>query len=114
MGIYLKELDFYAALVARVGGIFEARFIDIPDCVGFGGSAIEAEIKAGEALCIHAEQLRKNGRAMPEPGIVSSEANRHDRYIAYIRAPARSTECGADQLGALNEPRSLKGSPCDR
>ena len=48
MGIYLKGLELYPALVRREGEFYQADFIDIPGCRGYGASAMEAEINAGE------------------------------------------------------------------
>lgn len=108
MGIYIKGLDFYPALVTHEGRMFEARFVDIPNCVVFGDSAIEAEIKAGEALCLYAARMRRCGREMPSPGVVRGESNHCDRYVAYIKAPTRPLDANTNHLGALTEPRAIR------
>ncbi len=87
MGIYLKGLDLYPALVRREGGIYSADVIDIPGCRAYGASAFEAEAKAGEALNAHAARLGRAGRALPIPSVVEQAGPSSDRYFAYIAAP---------------------------
>ena len=108
MGIYIKGVDFYPALVTREGRMFQARFIDVPSCVVFGESAIDAEIKAGEALGVYADHLRRCGGAMPSPGVVCGESNHRNRYVAYIKAPTRPLDLHTHHLAALIEPRAIK------
>ena len=88
MGIYLKEVDFYPLLVCREGGMFAARFVDMPNCLAYGASASEAEAKATDALKAYLGLLAKHGRAFPSPSLVSPQSNSCDRYVAYIKAPA--------------------------
>lgn len=86
MGIYLKEIDYYPVLVCREGGLFAARFVDIPNCLAYGASATEAEAKAAAALTAYLAFLAKHGSALPSPSVVSVQSNNRDRYVAYIKA----------------------------
>lgn len=94
MGIYLKDPDFYPVQVYREGAMFAARFVDIPNCLAYGASAVEAEIKAAEALTAYLTFLAKHGMALPSPSVVNAQSNNRDRYVAYIKssgAPAAPT-----------------------
>lgn len=91
MGIYIKGLDFYPALVRRDGQLFEARFVDIPNCVVYGASAIQAELNAAAALATYADRSARFGRSMPVATVVDGESNHRDRYVAYIKSPLRPT-----------------------
>lgn len=90
MGIYLKDLDFYPVQVCREGAMFAARFVDIPNCLAYGASAVEAEAKAAEALTAYLTFLAKHGMALPSPSVVSAESNNRDRYVAYVRSSGAS------------------------
>ena len=57
MGIYLKGLDLFPALVRREGGLYQVEFFDIPDCRAHGATTREAEHNAGEALRAHIEAI---------------------------------------------------------
>ena len=92
MGIYIKGLDFYPALVRRDGRLFEARFVDIPNCVVYGSSAIQAEIRAADALAAYADRSAKCGGSLPAATVVRGESNNRDRYVAYIKSPLRPTQ----------------------
>ena len=83
MGIYLKGLEFYPAVVTQDGAQYVARFIDVPNCMAFGSSAIEAEINAGRALAAHNRILGSQGVALPSPSIVPTGSGR----VAYIKSP---------------------------
>lgn len=83
MGIYLKGLEYYPAVVTLEDGQYVARFVDVPNCLAFGNSAIEAELNAGRALAAHHRFLADDGGALPSPSIVSAG----DRRIAYVRSP---------------------------
>lgn len=87
MGIYLKGLELYPALVRREGDFYQADFIDIPGCRAYGASAVEAEINAGEALNEHVATLGRHGRTLPNPSVVEQRSRDADRYFAYITAP---------------------------
>ena len=87
MGIYLKGLEFYPAVVTQDGAQYVARFVDVPNCLAFGNSAIEAEINAGKALVAHHRFLDDQGAALPNPSIVPVGAARADSRIAYIKSP---------------------------
>ena len=95
MGIYIRGLDFYPALISRDSGLYQARFVDIPNCLAYGGSAVEAEINAASALDRYASFLRKHGWSLPAPSVVEGEANHRERYVAYIKAPSRRGEDAA-------------------
>ncbi|ATE64860.1 type II toxin-antitoxin system HicB family antitoxin [Rhizorhabdus dicambivorans] len=87
MGIYLKGLELYPALVRREGDFYQADFVDIPGCRAYGASAVEAEINAGEALHEHVATLGRYGRRLPVPSVVEQQDRDADRYVAYITAP---------------------------
>lgn len=87
MGIYLKGLELYPAVVRREGQFFQADFCDIPDCRGYGVSPDEAEAAAAEALKDHAATLGRYGRFLPTPSSPAHLAALADAYIAYIPAP---------------------------
>ena len=87
MGIYLKGLEQYPALVRREGDFYQADFVDIPGCRAYGASAVEAESKAVEALGKHVAALSRHGRMLPNPSAVKQQDRSADRYVAYIAAP---------------------------
>lgn len=76
-------------MVSRTGTTFQADFIDIPDCRGYGATAIEAEINARRALGAHMVTLGRFGRTLPNPSIVGSESRNDDSYLVYIEGPER-------------------------
>lgn len=86
MGIYLKGLDLFPALVSRAGGMYEAEFFDIPGCRAYGATALEAEQSAGEALRAHADLLDRHGRSLPNPSAVK-HSDRPGAYVAHIECP---------------------------
>lgn len=85
LGIYIKGSGSYPATVRRCGEGFEARFVDLPDCVVIGSSAIEAERRAQAALTAYADVARRHAGAMPPPSTVKDASNIRDNYIAYIK-----------------------------
>lgn len=87
MGIYLKGLELYPALVRREGDFYQADFVDIPGCRAYGASAVEAEINAGEALHEHVATLGRYGRTLPNPSVIEQQDRSGERYFAYITAP---------------------------
>jgi predicted RNase H-like HicB family nuclease len=87
MGIYLKGLEHYPALVRREGDFYQADFVDLPGCRAYGASAVEAEINAVEALGEHAATLSRHGRILPNPSVVEQRDRSDERYVAYISAP---------------------------
>ena len=87
MGIYLKGLEFYPAMVTQDGAHYVARFVDVPNCMAFGNSAIEAEINAGRALAAHHRFLGDQGVALPNPSIVPVGGSRSAGRVAYIKSP---------------------------
>jgi len=87
MGIYVKGLELYPALVRREGDFYQADFVDIPGCRAYGASAMEAEYNAGEALHEHVATLGRYGRTLPAPSVVKQNDRRADPYVAYITAP---------------------------
>jgi len=89
MGIYIKGLDIFPARVSREAGVFEAAFVDIPGCRGFGATAVEAEVNARRALGAHMDMLGRHGRALPLPSVVSDAARTDSSYVAYIEGPER-------------------------
>lgn len=101
MGIYLKDQDFYPALICREGAIYRADFIDVPDCRAYGASAIEAEINAGQALCDHVDMLRRYGRTIPEPSAIDETCCGTDRIVAYIRRPLPQSRRDARAQSAM-------------
>jgi predicted RNase H-like HicB family nuclease len=86
MGIYIKGLDLYPAMISREGGKYLARFIDIPNCIAFGNSAIEAEINAAHALASHFRFLGYQGTDLPCPSQARSGDQGHEGYVAYIKS----------------------------
>ncbi|RYE50400.1 MAG: type II toxin-antitoxin system HicB family antitoxin [Rhizobiaceae bacterium] len=87
MGIYLKGLDFYPATISRQGDRYLARFVDIPNCIAFGPSAIEAEINATHALASHFRFLGNQVCVLPDPWLIGGPEQSRDSYVAYIRSP---------------------------
>jgi len=85
MGIYIKRSAAYPAVIRRCGGTFEARFVDIPNCVAMGSSAIEAEERAQSALTTWAAVGQRYAWAMPAPSTVDRPSNRPDDYVTYIK-----------------------------
>lgn len=86
MGIYLKGVDFYPVLVKQNGTLFEASFIDMPNCRAYGATRAEAEANSHRALGTYLETMGRYGRALPKPSTVTDRGAR-DRYIAYIEGP---------------------------
>lgn len=87
MGIYIKGWDLYPTVVRRRGAIFEARFVDLPSCVVFGPSAIEAEMRAQSAIVTYAHAMIAQAKTMPPPSIVQPTGDRRDEYVAYVKLP---------------------------
>jgi len=85
MGIYVKQLGSYPATIRRCGKTFEARFVDIPNCVANGSSALEAENSAQAALTAYADVSRRHARTMPAPSLVKDASNVQDNYVSYIK-----------------------------
>lgn len=86
MGIYLKGVDFYPVLVKKNGTLFEASFIDMPNCRAYGTTRAEAEANSRRALRTYLETMGRYGRALPRPSMVNDSGGK-DRYIAYIEGP---------------------------
>lgn len=89
MGIYIRGLDFYPAVISREDGVFRADFVDIPDCRAYGATTIEVEGNARRALGVHMSTLARFGRALPAPSVVSERGRAADRYLVYIEGPER-------------------------
>lgn len=89
MGIYIKGRDFYPAKVRRSGASFQADFLDIPGCHGYGATAIEAEVSARQALGAHMATLGSYGRTLPAPSTIVGRARSSDSYLVYIEGPER-------------------------
>ncbi len=100
MGIYIRGLDFYPAMVSRNGESFQADFIDIPECRGYGATAIEAEANARQALGVHMVTLGRFGRTLPNPTIVGSRHRTQDSYLVYIEGPERIEASVPQRLAA--------------
>ena len=104
MGIYLKGLDLYPALVSREGGKYLARFVDIPNCIAFGASAIEAEINAAHALASHFRFLGAQNAVLPGPSLGRDRDQGHNGYVAYIKSPVdhmvAAVRCAPSPLAA--------------
>jgi len=94
MGIYLKGVDFYPVLVERNGSLFEASFIDMPNCRAYGATRAEAEANSHRALGTYMEAIGRYGRALPKPSQVNDRLGR-ERYIAYIEGPLSSSHQAA-------------------
>lgn len=95
MGIYIKGLDIYPAVVRRFGGLFEAQFVDIPRCVAFGPSPAETERRAGQALTAYARRFRARGGQMPCPSIIQNPVDRSNEYVAYFPVPPAENDGAA-------------------
>jgi len=89
MGIYIKGLDFYPAMVRREGESFQADFVDIPECRAYGRSVREVELNARQALGAHMATLGRYGRSLPLPSVVSDQARGGNRYLIYVEGPER-------------------------
>lgn len=89
MGIYIKGLDFYPAMVSRKGGLFQADFVDIPGCRAYGATAIEVEINARHALGVHMVTLSRYGRTLPTPSVVNDRGSAAGHHLVYIEGPER-------------------------
>lgn len=100
MGIYIKGLDFYPAMVSGKGNSFQADFVDIPGCHGYGATANEAELNARHALGVHMSTLGRYGRTLPLPSVVTECARTGDRYLVYIEGPERVEPASIPQLRA--------------
>ena len=87
MGIYVNGLNGYPAVIRRCGMVFEARFIDIPNCVAIASTALEAEKRAQSALASYAGVVRGHAWKMPEPSTVEQGDRLQDGYVAYIKLP---------------------------
>lgn len=85
MGIHVRGRDFYPAIVSREGRMFEARFLDFPNCVAAGATAKEAEVRAEAALSTWVEMARRFARPLPVPSKVETDGMTQDRYVAFIR-----------------------------
>jgi predicted RNase H-like HicB family nuclease len=85
MGIYINGTSIYPAIVRRCGRGFEARFVDLPNCLVLAPSAPEAEKRAQSALAVYATTARRHGWAMPEPSEVARGSNLRDNYVAHIK-----------------------------
>lgn len=86
MGIYLKGLDLFPALVSREAGLYQVEFFDIPDCRASGVTAAEAEYNAAKALRAHVDLLDRNGRSLPSPSLIT-DSGRVGGYVAHIACP---------------------------
>jgi predicted RNase H-like HicB family nuclease len=95
VGIYLKGLDFYPALISREADHYVARFVDIPDCLAFGRTAIEAEIQAASMLAGHFRWLERHGRPGPSPSVVGDQGQYRGVRVAYVRSPIEHTPAQA-------------------
>ena len=104
MGIYIKGWDLYPAVVRRRRAIFEAQFIDFPNCVVFGPSAIEAEMRAQPALATYAYAMVAQAKTMPSPSVVQPASDRREEYIAYVKLPPA-------MIAAATGPYPWRGSP---
>lgn len=89
MGIYIRGLDLYPAVVSREEGVFRADFVDIPSCRAYGATTIEVESNARQALGLHMSTLGSFGRNLPAPSSVSERGRAGDRYLVYIEGPER-------------------------
>ncbi|MBO9377519.1 type II toxin-antitoxin system HicB family antitoxin [Sphingomonas histidinilytica] len=89
MGIYIRGLDFYPAVVSREDGVFRADFVDIPGCRAYGATTIEVERNARQALGVHMSTLARFGRTLPAPSVVGDRGRAADRYLVYIEGPER-------------------------
>jgi len=81
----------YPAHVRRQGALYEAKLVDLPNCLAYGPTAREAELRAEAALVIY---LRAGFR-MPPPSLVRNHPNLSHDYIAYLRAPSREATIAA-------------------
>lgn len=88
MSIYLGARDFYPAVVSKLGPRFEARLVDMPNCIGIGQTPNEAEQKAATALAEHAAFRAKHDIEMPQPSTAVDRAIRDGDYIVYIELPS--------------------------
>jgi len=84
VGIYVKGADLYPAIVKLERGLFEVRFVDLPNCMAVGKSPREAESRAEEALAIWAGFAEKHCRSMPKPSSLPRRADTAREYTAYI------------------------------
>jgi predicted RNase H-like HicB family nuclease len=86
VGIYLRGVDFYPAVIRRVGNMYEAQFVDLPNCRAAGRSAAETEMKAKVALETFEAMARRFCLPLPAPTEKVVQADRPDCYVAYIRS----------------------------
>lgn len=85
MGIYIKGVDFYPAIVRKVDGIFAAQVVDIPQCCALGATPIDAELKAMRSLDDYLDGAQDLGAPVPRPSVRVDIGNVTDRYVTYIR-----------------------------
>jgi predicted RNase H-like HicB family nuclease len=72
--------------------MFEAQFVDFPNCIVIGTSCRQAEERAQRALSIWLGVIGRLSRPLPEPSVVN-DRNTPDHYVAYIAAqPAPAEE----------------------
>ena len=107
MGIYVKQFGSYPATVRRTGNSFEARFVDLPNCVANGSSALEAEKSAHAALTAYADASRRHARTMPAPSLVKDASNVRDNYVAYIKLLTTDEAPLIKSISENNSDRSL-------
>jgi len=94
VGIYIKGLDFYPAVISREADHYVVRFIDVPNCLALGDTAIEAEIEAGHALAIHFRFLERNGCTLPSPSVTQHQYLEGNRVV-HIMSPVKHSAAGA-------------------
>ena len=88
MGIYLKALDFYPAGTGREADHYEARFIDVPNCIALAATAVEAEIQAASMLTAHIRFLETRGRRMPAPSGLRHRGRSPAERVIHVQPPA--------------------------
>ena len=95
MGIYLKGLDFYPAVISREANQHVVRFIDVPDCLAFGASAIEAEIEASRVLKAHFRFLERQGCPLPSPSVMRHVGQGGGVRLVHIMSPIQHSAAAA-------------------
>ena len=89
----------YPAHVHRYGALNEARLVDLPNCLAYGPTARDAELRAEAALTIYV----RAGFRMPPPSLVRNRPKLSHDYVAHLRAPSReATIASADGPAPLD------------
>lgn len=63
----MLNLTYLAVLEPGDGGGYGVYFPDLPGCISYGETLMEAQKMAGEAASLHVYGMENDGEAIPEP-----------------------------------------------